>query len=128
MKIIGLIAEYNPFHNGHLYHINQIKKMYPNSLLILILNGYFLERGEISVLSKETKTRLALENQIDIVVELPVLFGTQSADTFAEASLSLLNALKAEILIFGSESNNKEMLWQVATKQLNEEFTLKNEQ
>lgn len=128
MKIIGLIAEYNPFHNGHLYHINQIKKMYPSSLLILILNGYFLERGEISVLSKETKTRLALENKIDIVVELPVLFGTQSADTFAEASLSLLNALKAEILIFGSESNNKEMLWQVATKQLNEEFTLNNEQ
>ena len=128
MKIIGLIAEYNPFHNGHLYHINQIKKMYPNSLLILILNGYFLERGEISVLSKETKTRLALENQIDIVVELPVLFGTQSADTFAEASLSLLNALKAEILIFGSESNNKEILGQVATKQLNEEFTLNNEQ
>ena len=97
MQIIGLIVEYNPLHNGHIYQIQKIKEFYPDSIIILILNGYFLERGEISVLSKETKTRLALENKIDIVVELPVLFGTQSADTFAEASLSLLNALKIEL-------------------------------
>ena len=57
MEIIGIIAEYNPFHNGHLYHINKIKEMYPNSLIILILNGYFLERGNISILSKENKTK-----------------------------------------------------------------------
>lgn len=128
MKIIGMIAEYNPFHNGHIYHINEIKKKYPNSLLILILNGYFLERGEISVLSKEDKTKLALENKVDIVVELPVLFGTQSADTFAEKSLFLLNALKVEILIFGSESNNKEMLWKLASEQVKSEFILNNSQ
>ena len=128
MKIIGMIAEYNPFHNGHIYHINEIKKKYPDSLLILILNGYFLERGEISVLSKEDKTKLALENKVDIVVELPALFGTQSADTFAEKSLFLLNALKVEILIFGSESNNKEMLWKLASEQVKSEFILNNSQ
>ena len=66
MDIIGIICEYNPFHNGHLYHIKKIKEKYPNSLLIAVINGYFLERGEISILSKENKTKIALENGIDI--------------------------------------------------------------
>ena len=66
MQKIGIIAEYNPFHNGHIYHIKKIKELYPDSLLILILNGYFLERGEISVLSKEAKTKLALKYNVDI--------------------------------------------------------------
>ncbi len=60
MEIIGIIAEYNPFHNGHIYHINKIKEMYPDSILILVLNGYFLERGEISLLTKENKAKIAL--------------------------------------------------------------------
>ena len=90
MRKIGIIAEYNPFHNGHIYHIQKIKELYPDSLLILVLNGYFLERGEISVLSKENKTKLALKNDIDIVLELPVIYGKQSSDTFAEDSINIL--------------------------------------
>jgi len=66
MEIIGLIAEYNPLHNGHLYHINKIKEKYPNSLLVLVLNGYFLQRGEVSIISKYDKTLLALEYGVDI--------------------------------------------------------------
>ena len=66
MNIIGLIAEYNPFHNGHLYNIEKIKELYPDSLLILVLNGYFTQRGTISVLSKEDKTKISLDNNIDI--------------------------------------------------------------
>ena len=60
MDVIGIIAEYNPFHNGHIYHIEKIKEKYPDSILILVLNGYFLERGEISILTKEDRksTRL----------------------------------------------------------------------
>ena len=58
MNIIGIIAEYNPFHNGHLYHINKIKELYPDSILILITSGYFTQRGHISVLSKESKTKI----------------------------------------------------------------------
>ena len=103
MEIIGLIAEYNPFHNGHLYQLQEIKKLYPDSLIILVLNGYFLERGSISIETKEEKTRLALKYGVDIVVELPFVFGSNSADIFAESSLELLNNLKAEKLIFGSE-------------------------
>ena len=74
MEIIGLIAEYNPLHNGHLYHINKIKEKYPGSLLVLVLNGYFLQRGEVSIISKYDKAGLALEYGVDIVVRLRYLY------------------------------------------------------
>ncbi len=122
MNIIGIICEYNPFHNGHIYHIRQIKKLYPDSLIILILNGYFLERGEISILTKESKTKIVLEHEVDIVLELPVLFGTQSADTFAEIAIKMLNHFKVNKLIFGSECDDINMLTNLAQKQLNPEF------
>lgn len=106
MEKIGIICEYNPFHNGHLHHIKMIKKMYPNDIIILILNGYFLQRGEISILNKEAKTKIALQNKVDLVVELPVLYGTQSADNFAYYSIFILNELKIDKLVFGSETND----------------------
>ncbi len=121
MKIIGIICEYNPFHNGHVYHIEKIKEMFPDSLIVLVLNGYFLERGEISIISKENKTRLALEAGIDLVLELPFVFGTQSADIFAEAALKILNAVKCEYLVFGSESNDLATLEKIATYQITQE-------
>lgn len=122
MEIIGIIAEYNPFHNGHLYHINKIKEMYPDSLIILILNGYFLERGNISILSKEDKTKIALNNQIDIILELPFVYGTQSADTFAYESIKLLNKFNCTKLVFGSESNNINLLKNIVQKQCTKEY------
>ena len=122
MKVIGLIAEYNPFHNGHLYQINKIKELYPDSIIILILNGYFLERGEISIESKEEKTRIALKYGIDLVIELPFIFGTNSADIFAEASLELLNYLHIDTLVFGSESNDLNLLNTAVDKQLDNNF------
>lgn len=122
MDIIGVICEYNPFHNGHLYHLNKIKKQFPNSLIILVLNGYFLERGEISILSKEEKTKMALQNNIDLVVELPYVFGCQSSDIFANTSMQILNYLKVQKIIFGSESNDTELLTKIAQEQLKENF------
>lgn len=119
MNIIGIIAEYNPFHNGHLYHINKIKEKYPDSLIILVLNGYFTQRGTISILSKEDKTKISLNNNIDIVIELPFIFGTQSSDIFAYNSIKLLHELKVERIIFGSESNNIDLLNKVVDIQLN---------
>ena len=118
MHVIGIIAEYNPFHNGHLYHINKIKELYPDSLLVLVTSGYFTQRGHISVLDKETKTRIALDNNIDIVLELPVIYSTQSSDIFAYNSIKLLNELKVDKIIFGSESNNIEDLKYLANIQL----------
>ncbi len=120
MNVIGIIGEYNPFHNGHLYHINKIKELYPDSLIVLVLNGYFTQRGTISVLSKEDKVQVALDNNIDIVLELPFIFGTQSSDIFAYNSIKLLNELKVDTIIFGSESNNISLLNKVVDIELND--------
>lgn len=125
MDIVGIICEYNPFHNGHSYHIKKVKELYPNSILVLVLNGYFLERGEVSILTKEDKTRIALENGVDIVCELPFVFGSESADTFAESATIILKYLGVKTLVFGSESNNIELLKEAASKQLEEEFSSK---
>ncbi len=118
MNIIGIIAEYNPFHNGHKYHLEMIKKIYPDSLIICVLNGYFMQRGEISVLTKEDKTKIALDNDIDIVIELPFVYGTQSGDIFAYNSVKILNELKVDHIIFGSESNDIDLLNKIVDIQL----------
>ena len=120
IKTIGLIAEYNPFHNGHLYQLKKIKELFPDSLIILILNGYFTQRGTISIQTKEAKTKIALENNIDLVIELPFIYGTQSSDNFALYIIKLLEKLHTDYLVFGSESNNLELLKKVANIQLND--------
>ena len=106
MKKIGVIAEYNPFHNGHLYHLNKIKEMYKDSYIILILIGNFTQRGEISVINKWDKTKIALEYGYDLVVELPFLYATQAANYYASGAIKLLNYLKCDYLVFGSETND----------------------
>jgi len=119
MNAVGIIAEYNPFHNGHKYHIEKTKEMFPDRPIILVLNGYFLERGDVSVLKKEDKTKIALENGIDIVLELPFIYGSQSADTFADASICLLERLKVTDIVFGSETDNIKLLKKAADIQIN---------
>ena len=122
MEAVGIVCEYNPLHKGHIHHIEETKKLFPGKTLILVLNGYFLERGEISILSKENKTRLALIYGVDLVVELPFIFGTQSADIFAEASIKILNYLGCKYIVFGSESNDIKTLEEVAKKQSTLEY------
>jgi len=119
MNVIGIIAEYNPIHLGHIYQIKQAKKMYPDSIIILITNSTFTERGDVTILNKWDKTKLCLENNIDLIIELPFPFATQSADIFAKGSLEILNHLKIDTLIFGSESNNIEQLTNIVKTQLN---------
>ena len=119
MNIIGIIAEYNPLHLGHIYQLKKAKELYPDSLIILITNSYFTQRGDVAILDKWNKTKLALENNIDLVIELPFPYATQSADIFAQGALKILNYLKINILIFGSESNNIQKITQIANTQLN---------
>lgn len=116
---IGIICEYNPFHNGHLYHINKIKEKYPDSTIILVMSGNFVQRGNISILNKWDKTEIALDYGIDLVVELPFIYATQSADVFAFGAISILNKLRVNKLIFGSESNDVDKLKKLANVQLN---------
>ena len=119
MHIIGLVAEYNPFHNGHLYQINKIKEKYPNSIIIVVLSSSFTQRGDISILNKWDKTQIALDNNIDLVVELPFVYSTQSSDVFAEGSINILNKLKIDTLVFGTERDNIEDLELLADIQIN---------
>lgn len=115
---IGIICEYNPFHNGHIYHINKIKEKYPDSTIILVVDSFFTERGDISILDKKAKTKIALENNIDLIIELPFCFATQSADIFARGAIEILNKLNVDKLIFGSESDDIEALKEAAETEL----------
>lgn len=122
LKSIGIICEYNPFHNGHLHHLEYIKKEYSDYTIILVLTGFFNQRGNLSVLSKYDKTKIALEMGIDLVVELPFVFSTQSADIFARGSIEILKYLNVEKIVFGSECNDIEMLKNIATIQNSNEY------
>jgi len=119
MKIIGIIAEYNPFHLGHLYQIKKAKEMFPESIIIAIISTNFTQRGDISIINKWNKTKICLENNIDLVLELPTLYATQSSDVFAYAAMKILNEFKIDTLIFGSETNNINQLKELANIQLN---------
>ena len=110
MDKIGIICEYNPFHNGHIYHLKKIKEMFPYSFITLVLSASFTERGEFSFLTKWEKTKIALQYNVDLVVELPFLFATQSADNFAYYAISILENLGMDYLIFGSETNDIDVL------------------
>jgi len=118
MKTIGIIAEYNPFHLGHKYQIDKIKELYPESTIIAIISTNFTQRGDISILNKWDKTKICLDNGIDLVVELPTLYATQSADIFAYGALSILNKFKIDTLVFGTETDNLDNLINLANIQL----------
>ena len=128
LKKVGVIAEYNPFHNGHIYHLNKVKEMFPNSYLILVLIGNFTQRGEISVINKWDKTKIALNYGYDLVVELPFLFATQSASFYAKGAIEILDKLNCDYLVFGSELNDVktlEYLVNVTYKNKNYELLVK---
>ena len=118
MKSIGIIAEYNPFHNGHLYHLKQIKEKYKDYTIILVMTGNFTERGDVAIIDKWKRKDIALNYGIDLVIELPFPFATQSADFFAYGAITLLEKLQVEKVIFGSESNNVKDLELIAKTEL----------
>ena len=93
---VGIVAEYNPFHNGHLYHLNKIKELYPNEEIILVMNGHFTQRGDMSIINKWQKTLIAKKAGIDLIVELPFPFATQSADFFSYGAITILEKLKVD--------------------------------
>lgn len=122
MKKIGIIVEYSPFHNGHIYQIKKIKEMYPDSLIIIVMSGNFTERGIPSIIDKWDKCEIALKYGIDLVIELPFVFATQSADIFAKGAISILKELKVDYLVFGSESNDIKMLENYADISLSKDY------
>ena len=122
-NVIGLVVEYNPFHNGHLHHIQEIDKLFEDNIKIAVMSGDFVQRGEPSLINKFEKTKIALSQGIDIVIELPVFYSSQSAEIFAKGSVSLLDKLSCSHIVFGSESNDLDKLKKIASLSLTDEFT-----
>jgi len=116
---IGIVAEFNPFHYGHKYLIDEAKKLYPNDEIIVVLAGNILQRGNLSIIEKYDKTKIALDNNVDLVVELPFPFSSQSADIFAKGSIEILNKLNIDKLVFGSEEGSIDKFIKAADVQLN---------
>ncbi|PGY10885.1 nucleotidyltransferase [Bacillus sp. AFS031507] len=106
MKSVGLIVEYNPFHNGHAFHLQASKEAAEADVVIAVMSGNFLQRGEPALVSKWQRTKMALLNGVDIVFELPYRFATQKAETFANGAVSILDAVGCNSLCFGSESGD----------------------
>jgi predicted nucleotidyltransferase len=106
MRAVGLIVEYNPFHNGHAFHLLASKEAAEADIVIAVMSGNFLQRGEPALVSKWHRTQMALLNGVDIVFELPYCFATQKAETFANGAVSILNAVGCDTLCFGSESGD----------------------
>lgn len=106
LKAVGVVVEYNPFHYGHAYHVRQAKKQTSSDVAIAVMSGSFLQRGEPAIVSKWARTKMALQNGVDIVCELPYIYAVQKAETFANGAVSILDALKCHSLFFGSEDGD----------------------
>lgn len=115
--IVGLITEYNPFHNGHLYHAIQAKKLTGAGAVVAVMSGSFVQRGEPALLDKWTRAACAIENGVDLVIEIPAAFATSSAEYFATAGVYLLDQLGVvDSLCFGSETGSLKPLQTAAVQ------------
>lgn len=122
MKIVGVIAEYNPFHNGHLYHLKKVREKTNANVVIAVITGYFSMRGTPSTLNIADKTRIALNYGVDIVILLPYLLATNNADLFSYYSVYMLNKLGVEEIVSGSETNEIGFIEKIATLESDAHF------
>ena len=116
MNITGLIVEYNPFHNGHIYHLQKSLEKTNADASIAVMSGNFIQRGEPALFDKFSRAKAAVESGVDLVVELPSIYSSQSAELFAKGSVSLLNSLGCvNSICFGSEEGNINALYLIAS-------------
>lgn len=127
MKAVGLVTEYNPFHNGHLYHLNKAMELTGADISVAVMSGDFVQRGEPAVLDKYTRTSMALNSGVNLVIELPVNYAVSSAESFAAGALKVLDYIKADSIAFGSESGDIERLSKLAHILCDNEDTLYKE-
>lgn len=125
MKVLAIIAEYNPFHNGHLYHIQQSKKITESTHTIALMSGNFVQRGDCAIIDKFSRAKSAVLNGVDLVLELPYIYAAQSAHDFADGAIYMLSRTGiVDMISFGSESGNLSSLWNTASNifQMNSEL------
>lgn len=114
-KVLGIVAEYNPFHNGHLYHLEKSKQDTGCEYVVAVMGGNFTQRGSCSLIDKWAKAKMALLNGVDLVIELPVLYSVSSAENFAEGSMKILDSLKiVDKVSFGAECSDVSVLSEIA--------------
>lgn len=116
MKTIGIICEYNPFHNGHAHQLHTLAQLHPDALLICIMSGSFVQRGEPAIFSKFDRARWAILGGADIVIELPTLYSTGSAQLFGTGAIRMVKALAIDALSFGSETADLDVLIDIAKR------------
>ncbi len=127
IKVLGIIAEYNPFHNGHKFHISQAKKLTGADFVIAVISGTFTESGNISVIDKFKKAEIAISNGVDLVLELPEVYAICSANYFAYGAIKLLNSLGiVDVICFGSECGKIDILSNIASKLITNEEKMWN--
>ncbi|MGM0641190.1 MAG: nucleotidyltransferase [Thermotogota bacterium] len=115
MNSLGIIVEYNPLHKGHIYHLKKSKEKTKASHTVAVMSGNFVQRGEPSIINKFSRAEMALENGVDLVLELPFIFSIQDAGGFANGSIGILHRIKKiKNIVFGSESNDLETLDEIA--------------
>lgn len=114
MKTVGIIAEYNPFHNGHQYHIEQSKKLTGADAAVILMSGHFTQRGLPAVADKWQRAQWAVQGGADLVLELPFVYAVRSAEYFAKGGISILHRLGVDAVSFGSETGELEPLQAVA--------------
>ena len=119
MKVCGLIVEYNPLHNGHLYHLQKARQLTEAEIVIAVMSGNFVQRGEFALIDKWTRAKAAIEVGVDIVLELPFVFTVQSATQFGKNAVDILAKAKCNYIVFGSETNNLEELKEIASMSFN---------
>ena len=125
--VLGIVAEYNPFHNGHLYHLLKSKEITKDDYTIAVISGNFTQRGEPSLVDKWTKAEMAIDNGIDLVLELPTLYSVSSAENFADGAVKILNSLKiVDHISFGAECSELNKLNIIANVLYNEPKEFKN--
>ena len=123
MLKIGIVAEYNPFHNGHLYQIEEIKKrMGKDTLIVAVVSGDFVQRGEFSYFDKWQKTEMALNHGVDIVAELPLYYSVQNAEIFSRMSTKILDYFELDFQVFGAEEEEIKVLDRIIELQEREEY------
>ena len=120
-NVLGIISEYNPFHNGHLYHLIESKKATQSNYSICVMSGNFTQRGDVSIIDKWSRTQMAIENGIDLVIELPTIYAISSAENFASGAVKILDSLGiVDFMSFGSECNDISILSEVTDVLTNE--------
>ena len=120
-RVLGIIAEYNPFHNGHLYHIAKSKQETGAEYVIAVISGNFVQRGNTSIINKWKKAKMALLNGVDLVIELPTIYSISSAENFAEGAIKIFNSLGiVDTISFGMEANDIATLNNIANVLYNE--------